>query len=320
MLPPVAPLVKKCSPLFLLFLSKHPLPKRGTSTLLKSVDMPRKRKTADVTSSANNGKGGFLMILSPAKTLDLSPMDIDKPIPWTKPECSLEKTKEVIQTMKGHAKSTGGLSKLLGISTTLAGTAKTYWDEMEEESDDATTVPKPCGFAFSGAAYKGLEINTMSKKSLVYLQNSLRIIDPLYGWLRPMDTIQPYRLEMATKNVFDDKSIKLNEYWKPAILESYANNDEGKIILNLASDEYAAAVDVPMVKIVFKHGSRVIAVHAKRARGLMVRYLAENNVSSLQEIHNFAEEGYMFQPQYSDDKTIVFDRPKEWKKPRTTKK
>jgi cytoplasmic iron level regulating protein YaaA (DUF328/UPF0246 family) len=308
---------------------------------------PNPKRKASRTNSDLGGKstsgggagartGAFLMILSPAKTLNLAPMERDLPIPWTSPTCSDENTKEVMAIMKTHAKNSTKLSKLLGISASLTETAKTYWDEMTEEDNPqdnkSTSNPnrKPCGFAFSGAAYQGLQMDTLSKPALEYLQNSLRIVDPLYGWLRPMDVIQPYRLEMATKTLFSDTDapkLKLADYWKPAIQTSIENEAVTKItttttptILNLASDEYSAAVDAPMIKLVFRQDGRVLAVHAKRARGLMCRYLAEQNVSSLEQIQDFSEEGYSYQPNDSDDETtLVFDRPKNWKKPKTTK-
>lgn len=282
--------------------------------------MAPKRKASGGNTSQNN-KAEFLMILSPAKTLNLSPLEKDQPIPWTSPKCSDEKTQEIMKAMKEHAKDATKLSKLLGISAKLAGTAKTYWDEMSLDASEASTL-KPCGFAFSGAAYQGLQIDTMSVSGLEYLQESLRIVDPLYGFLKPMDAIQPYRLEMATRNVLKDtknKDIKkLVDYWKNPIFEC-TEKSKNKVILNLASDEYSAAVDALMIKFVFWTDGRNVSVNSKRARGLMARYLAENNMKSVGEIKKFTEEGYTFKPQDSDDTTIVFDRPKNWKKTRTAK-
>ena len=151
------------------------------------------------------------------------------------------------------------------------------------------------------------------------MQRNLRIVDPLYGILRPLDLVQPYRLEMASKRVFPaDEKIKLAEYWKPSVSEYLAADlllRESKIVLNLASDEYSAAVDASAlpegtlyVKVVFWDGGRTIAVHAKKARGLMVRYLAEHNVTTLADVQKFDVEGYSFVESKSDDTTLVFDR------------
>jgi cytoplasmic iron level regulating protein YaaA (DUF328/UPF0246 family) len=307
-------------------------------------------------------------ILSPAKTLDTSETKntaIHRPIRWTRPNCNISKTNQLIRIMKQHSSSS--LSKVLGISANLASTAHGYWTQMEEydekhnETDKQCNISnKPCIFAFQGAAYQGLAIDTLlssaqqqkeeassSAAAMEYLQETLRIVDPLYGWLRPMDVIQPYRLEMATKHVFSgkDKSPKLANYWKPAIAESIrqellvAQNNNGgttseMVIVNVASDEYSAAVDrttiltanndnnyCRMIKVIFRHDGRVIAIHAKRARGLFVRYCALHQVTSIEQLKEFASEGYRYQTaseeaSASDDTTtnLVFDRSKTWNK------
>jgi len=150
------------------------------------------------------------------------------------------------------------------------------------------------------------------------MQNNLRIIDPLYGILRPLDRMQPYRLEMATRNVFGkDDTTKLNDLWKESVTQQLARElalrprSDQQILLNLASDEYAAAVDATMlqeaapnskyVKVVFRDQGRVVAVHAKRARGLMVRFVAETQAKTLEDVQDFDAEGYK----------LVFDRPKQ---------
>jgi uncharacterized protein len=151
------------------------------------------------------------------------------------------------------------------------------------------------------------------------MQRNLRIIDPLYGTLRPLDLVQPYRLEMASKRIFpDDEKIKLAEYWKTSVSEYLAADlilRDSKIILNLASDEYSAAVDASIlpegtqyVKVIFWDGGRTIAVHAKRARGLMVRYLATHRVATLTDVQKFDAEGYSFVESKSNETTLVFDR------------
>jgi cytoplasmic iron level regulating protein YaaA (DUF328/UPF0246 family) len=153
-----------------------------------------------------------------------------------------------------------------------------------------------------------------------YLQDNLRIVDPLYGVLRPLDRMQPYRLEMATRNLWKDKKIKLADYWKDAVTQRLYQDLETRsdpVLLNLASDEYSAAVDpqalpegTKYVKVVFWEEGRVVSVHAKRARGLMARFLAENDTSDLKDVQKFAEEGYSFVDSKSDDSTLVFDRRK----------
>jgi len=160
------------------------------------------------------------------------------------------------------------------------------------------------------------------------MQNNLRIIDPLYGILRPLDRMQPYRLEMATRNVFGkDDTTKLNDLWKESVTQQLARElalrprSDQQILLNLASDEYAAAVDATMlqeaapnskyVKVVFRDQGRVVAVHAKRARGLMVRFVAETQAKTLEDVQDFDAEGYKLVVKESDESTLVFDRPKQ---------
>jgi cytoplasmic iron level regulating protein YaaA (DUF328/UPF0246 family) len=187
--------------------------------------------------------------------------------------------------------------------------------------DRASEEMKPAIFAFSGVAYQGLHATECSDEAIEYMQDTLRIVDPLYGTLRPLDVIQPYRLEMATKKVFiDDDKIKLANWWKDSVTKALSRELESsatKILLNLASDEYSAAVDptslpkdARYIKVNFLEEGRTIAVHAKRARGLMVRFLAENNVQDLQGVKKFAKEGYSFVGSKSDDSTLVFDRKK----------
>ena len=297
------------------------------------------------TNSNANANAKLLIILSPAKTLCLDPeKTTDRNshlIKWTKPleELKSERSK-VIAAMKDHSSNKEKLGKLLKTSKKITETAFEYWKKIPDDAVTVTKSPstctsKPCIFMFNGAAYSGLDINNLvfggeddnnsnnnhvsdeGVDILNYLQQHLRIVDPLYGWLRPMDEMFPYRLEMATKNVFsgDNAKLKLEQYWKPAIQsciqdcerKNNDDNDDGSdhhrrpiVIVNLASDEYSAAVDsengkLIIIKIVFKHGGRVIAVHAKRARGLMVRYMASNKIENIEHLKEFNLEGYTFQ-------------------------
>jgi len=343
------------------------------------------------SSSSPSPHYKLLMILSPAKTLNLED-DVPEEVcemEFTKPLENLKsKRTQVVTAMKQHASSVSKLGALLKTSQKIASVAQEYWQDMSEDAAGSSGTQKPSIFLFNGAAYSGLDIPTMATKAnLEYLQSHLRIVDPLYGWLRPMDEVEAYRLEMASKGVFsktkstkDDggdnsKKIKLEEYWKPSIRACIEQEEQGDtddvgsspaaaaaaapiLIVNLASDEYSAAVDVPtrrMVKVVFKHGGRTIAVHAKRARGLMVRYMATNVVESLDQLLDFDLESYTFRPNESTYKkgedgdhfsisalgslqqqgegkeslakkqktkkakeqplTVVFDRPGTWKRP-----
>lgn len=151
----------------------------------------------------------------------------------------------------------------------------------------------------------------------------------MYGSLRPMDLIQPYRLEMATKDIIKDISSdsinghkSLASWWSESITHSIANElnekQNGKYLINLASDEYSSAIDKSLlpigtqyVKVVFQQEGKVIAVHAKRARGLMVRYISDNQITNLDDVKKFDLEGYSFVEKRSDDCTLTFDRSKQ---------
>jgi len=222
---------------------------------------------------------------------------------------------------------------------------KKYWQDFtfDDAPSSSTSFSKPAIFSFSGAAYQGLNApqfletssDPISVKALSYLQSNLHIIDATYGVLKPMDQMQPTRLEMATKGLQLDngsdqssdkkKGTNLSEFWKPSVtnylqkeIQSRPNPKNPIIVLNLASDEYSSAVHVPdlleievkYIKAVFQQEGRVIAVHAKRARGLMVRYLATNQISIMEGIQQFNEEGYSYIPSRSTDEILVFDRKK----------
>ena len=235
-----------------------------------------------------------------------------------------------MSAVKACSKNATKLGALLKTSTSLTAKAQGYWKQMSDDGagdvaakpddNDSSFFRKPCIMAFDGAAYGGLNVrDTISadESSLGYLNDHLRIVDPLYGWLRPMDAIEAYRLEMASRDVFsslkrdDDYPSKLQDFWKPAIASLLKDESETArtpvVVVNLASDEYSAAVDpkaYSMAKIVFKHGGRTIAVHAKRARGLMVRYATLTKASSLRDLQAFDWEGYTYRPSES---TLLLD-------------
>ncbi|CAB9517565.1 UPF0246 protein YaaA [Seminavis robusta] len=315
------------------------------------------------TSSSQESKdatGGIMMILSPAKTLDLDPLPNNHPeqdnynqnIPdattFTMPDCHTENTLRVVKSMKTRTQKE--LEKLLGISANLAKKSHEYWNDFQEDpttsKDSKETTLKPAIYAFSGAAYQGLQALERSKDAILYMQNNLRIVDPVYGILKPLDQMQAYRLEMATRNLFDGNNgkkkkkndnddnknalpSKLNVYWKDAVTQQLSSElatrpQDKRILLNLASDEYSAALDGTMlqketpsaqyIKVVFRNEGRVIAVHAKRARGLMVRYLAERQATTLEDVKQFDLEGYKLVEDDEDDddaSTLIFDRPKQ---------
>lgn len=272
---------------------------------------------------------GIFMILSPAKTLDLSPLSstISEQIAdyLSPPECDVEKTRILVDIMK--SKSQKQLKDMLKVSDNISATVKDYYEKYQTNVDSTEKNAKPAVFSFDGPAFKGISASTCSEDTLKYMQTYLRIIDPLFGALPPMSIIQPYRLEMATKKILEDLDTdekSLASWWKSSVTSSILKDmkaADGTVCVNLASDEYSSAVDAGVlndngckfVKIAFQQEGRVIAVHAKRARGLMVRYIAENQVVNVKDIQNFDVEGYSYCEDKSDETTIVFDRSKNWK-------
>lgn len=297
----------------------------------------------------------ILMILSPAKTLNLEPLpesQLDS-LTLTQPHyCQVpEKSQQIADLMKQQTPAQ--LAKLLSLSNNLASKAHGYWEnfQIHQHDDDkassTTTInqqnnnppktcasSKPCAWAFHGPAYQGLAMESASIESISYLQQHLRIVDPLYGLLRPLDVIQPYRLEMATSLALKGgSSTKLSTFWKSYVTQQLLqeftshqssptnNNFTPPILLNIASDEYSSAVDpasllssgVRFIKVVFQHGGRVVAVHAKRARGLFARYMADRQCTTIADIQGFDAEGYRFQSDQSNEATLVFNRPPNWK-------
>lgn len=291
-----------------------------------------------------------MMIISPAKTFDLSLLsDTIEPneyLIYTQPDCCIEQTIAIARAMKRMSKIE--LAKMLKLSPKLATATKEYWSDFEIEVMYDLTLKqpkwtKPCIFMYSGAAFQGISILECDIHTTLYMQDNLRILDAVYGVLRPLDHIQPYRLEMDTKGVIlpdtTDPIPKLSTYWSDAItkqlikdlhqstsnIKDIGGGNDLPILLNLASDEYASAIDLEVlkqhcqfIKVIFYEDFKIISVHAKRARGLMVRYISEINATKLEEVKQFNVEGYQFVPEKSIDNTLVFNRTANYLKQKST--
>jgi len=172
-------------------------------------------------------------------------------------------------------------------------------------------------YAFSGDVYLGLDAYTISEEKLDILQHTVRIISGLYGLLKPLDLIQPYRLEMGTKFPVG-KNKNLYEFWRKKI--TTALNDElyeDELLVNLASQEYFKAIDVKALKAPlihvdfkeFKNGQfKTIAIFSKRARGLMTRHIVETNAKSIEDLKTFNAGRYAFDANLSTENKLVFTR------------
>ena len=282
--------------------------------------------------------------MSPAKTLDLTPIPLED-LETTRPACDAPKTLQLAQILK--SKTRKQLKDFLKVSDKISESVKNYYDafemmnndeQNENDDEDEQANMNPAVFSFDGPAFKGINPSTCDSNTINYMQANLRIVDPLYGALRPLDMIQPYRLEMATKAIMKDLKAKaensdddgdkeyksLANWWKGSVTSSISSDmkeSESTVLVNLASDEYAATIDADellnhncrFIKIAFQQEGKVIAVHAKRARGLMVRYISENQLEDVDGIRQFDLDGYGFCEDKSNGNVIVFDRRKNWK-------
>ena len=212
-------------------------------------------------------------------------------------------------------KSARSLSKLMSISPALG--------QLNYERNQNWEIPfdldnaKQAVYAFTGEVYRGLDANSLPLEDLDFLQEHLRILSGQYGVLKPLDLMQPYRLEMGTKLKVGVKP-NLYKFWDNQITKTLnAELEEGELFVNLASNEYfkvlqAKDLKVPVITPVFKdykNGEyKMIMTFAKLARGLMVRYIVDHKVTSLEELKGFNSNGYGFDANLSTDTELVFTR------------
>ncbi len=250
------------------------------------------------------------LVLSPAKTLNF-----ESKLPTTKSTQSefLQSSERINNLLK--KKSPKSLSKLMSISDNLA--QLNYDRNQDWELPFNKENARQAIYAFNGDVYRGLDAYTIPKNKIDQLQNKVRILSGLYGLLKPLDLMQPYRLEMGTK-LSVGKHKNLHDFWKKDIVKSL--NDElvdGELFLNLASQEYLKAIDVsqlkvPVIHIDFKEYKnddyKIIAIFAKLARGLMARYVIDTNAETLDDIKGFTYENYRFHERLSKENHLVFTR------------
>ncbi len=254
----------------------------------------------------------MLFLLSPAKTLDYeSALPKSTPTP-TEPLFKKQST-ELISILKKCSKRE--IAELMNLSEPLAAL------NHQRYHDWAPTFTKknsrPAFLAFNGDVYEGLNASSLSAKDLEWAQEHIAILSGLYGVLRPLDKMQPYRLEMGTK-LTNKSGSNLYKFWGTE-LSSYLNErvmgEKDPIIVNLASQEYFKSVDLKtlnakVIECVFeqeKSGQfKIISFLAKRARGLMARYAIDSQVKTPSGLKKFNSEGYRFEPSLSDSDKLVF--------------
>jgi cytoplasmic iron level regulating protein YaaA (DUF328/UPF0246 family) len=250
------------------------------------------------------------LVLSPAKSLNF-----ESPLPTSKTtEARFLKDAERLNKLL-KKKSAKGLSKLMKISDALG--QLNYERNQEWALPFTSDNARQAIYAFSGDVYRGLDAYTIPEDKLSKMEDSVRILSGLYGLLKPLDLMQPYRLEMGTKFPVGVKK-NLYEFWKQNITKSL--NDELKndeLFLNLASNEYFKAVDTKTLKVPvitanfkdFKNGEyKTIMTFAKLARGYMARYVIDTNANTIDDIKVFDYEGYGYDDKLSSETELVFVR------------
>ena len=249
----------------------------------------------------------MLAIISPSKTQDFSQCDINS---FTQTR-QLDHTQELVKILKN--KTQRQISKLMSLSEKLS---KLNFDRFQAfKTPFSLDNAKQALLAFKGDVYNGINASSLSALDLDFAQKNVRMLSGLYGVLRPLDLIQPYRLEMGTK-LDNAQGNNLYDYWGSDI-SKVLNEDEEKLIVNLASNEYFKAIDKNILKaqildIVFKEKKndtyKVIGIYAKRARGLMINYIIRNRLTDAEALKDFSDEGYLYNQELSSDSSWVYIR------------
>ena len=256
----------------------------------------------------------MLAILSPAKTLDFSDT----------PDCSQKVTQPLFIRESSklnnalQALEPPALSSLMKISDNLA--ELNHRRNLEWKSNTKNhTDSKAAVLAFKGDVYQGLDASSLDKRELDWMQNNLRILSGLYGILRPLDEICAYRLEMGT-NLSNAKGKNLYDFWGDRVTDALnrvlieANH---KALVNLASNEYFKVIQpsklaADLLTVNFKEKKngdyKFISFHAKKARGLMTRFMVKNRIKKLNDLKDFDYEDYQFNEQLSDTENWIFTR------------
>ena len=253
----------------------------------------------------------MLAIISPAKTLDFE--SAVRNLPVSQPHLT-DYSEQLIEICRQL--SPQDLSSLMSISDKLAGlNAARFaeWTKSHNEKNSRAAI-----WAFKGDVYTGLDADSLSDEDIQFAQRHLRMLSGLYGLLTPLDLIQPYRLEMGTK-LANPKGKDLYAFWQGVITPvlQQAIDEQGGILINLASDEYYKSVQeqqlkAQIIKPIFldnKNGKyKVISFYAKKARGLMCRYLIQHRLSDVEQLKEFDLGGYWFDSAASTKTEFVFKR------------
>ena len=257
----------------------------------------------------------MIVVISPAKTLDFNPQSLTKKS--TQPDF-LDDSQELITKLAKMSKSQVG--KLMGISEKLATLNVQRYRDWSLPFD--TSNAKQSLLAFKGDVYQGFDCEDWKAADFTFAQKHLRILSGLYGVLRPLDLMQPYRLEMGTK-LKNDRGKNLYEFWGSTITDAVnlsLKKSRSTALVNLASNEYFDSIQTgdvaaPIVTPVFKDEKngkfKIISFFAKRARGMMSNYIIRERITKPADLKKFKVGGYRFDKASSDDATFVFLRDEQ---------
>jgi cytoplasmic iron level regulating protein YaaA (DUF328/UPF0246 family) len=255
----------------------------------------------------------MLAVISPAKTLDF-----DAPLPGVEPTqpLLLEEAEKLVKNLA--KKSQSDIASMMHLSEKLASLNVTRYRQFTTPFTPENA--KPALTVFKGDVYKSLELDQYSDEDYCFAQKHLRMLSGLYGLLRPMDLMQAYRLEMGTK-LANERGEDLYDFWGEKITaqlnQDLANDNEAAVLVNLASNEYwksvrpkslKAEVVTPVFKEIKDGKPRVIALFAKRARGMMVNYMIRQRITEPEKLKKFTEGGYHYDGALSSSNEWVFVR------------
>ena len=256
----------------------------------------------------------MIALLSPAKTMEFesgTPVDT-----FTQPHF-LSEAGELADT--AARLSPDELGSLMNVNGELAQLTAQRFGSWRQGKHDTPGEARQAVFAFRGEVYRGLDAAGLNVDEIAWAQEHLRILSGLYGLLRPLDLILPYRLEMGSR-LQNPRGANLYEFWGSRLathLKEKLDTSRNAVLINLASQEYMRAVPSavltqPVITPVFKDrgtsGLRTIGVYAKRQRGRMARYLVRHRITEPHDLKRYEDDGYRFAPDLSDDRTWTFVR------------
>lgn len=255
----------------------------------------------------------MLVVISPAKKLDWS----EREVRATTPDFQ-EDAVRLVKTARNLTLS--DIKKLMSLSDDLARLNRDRFAAFEPEPD--ADVTRPAALAFAGDTYQGLEAASLDEEEMAWAQDHLRILSGLYGVLRPLDAIQPYRLEMGSR-LKTRRGKNLYDYWGtgPAnALNAHADTAGTDVLINCASQEYFSAVDLKALKLRVitpqfmedkddGKGPKIVSFFAKKARGAMARFIVQNRLTDAKAILDFETGGYAYDAAASTSEKPVFVRP-----------